>query len=357
MSIVEGLAAFSSSIFFCFVLKKCQIKNDDLTSIPQQSHVSQHKFKGVYVELLLPIVELGRAETLLNNDSIITKAVQEAGESILVYIFDEAEQSVVNSADMFQYMSDVYSQLWDEMVVQKKLNLSCAVVCDAVESPFATPANLFSHRDVQAVYSSSMTPVRSKAITSIRSNAGVDGSVEFIECAKPSAAYASQAENFYVDVGLLEGKPVGFPTFTRVALGGTFDRLHNGHRKLLTLGAGVCKNEGILTVGITSDELLSKKANADIILPYCERAKTVIDFLSIIKPSLSVDIVKLDDPFGPTITDPSIEALVVSSETISGVNKINSLRSEKKFRPLSGVVVRRSNISNLSSSFLRENSL
>ena len=33
----------------------------------------------------------------------------------------------------------------------------------------------------------------------------------------------------------------------QVALGGTFDRLHNGHKKLLSLAASICKKQ--ITIG------------------------------------------------------------------------------------------------------------
>jgi len=40
--------------------------------------------------------------------------------------------------------------------------------------------------------------------------------------------------------------------------------------------------------------------------------------MELIKPSLVYDIVPLHDVYGPTATDPNIQALVVSKETASG---------------------------------------
>ena len=102
------------------------------------------------------------------------------------------------------------------------------------------------------------------------------------------------------------------------------------------------------------DDMLRKKALANLILPYTQRAQTVVDFLTLIKPSIQVNVFQLADPFGPTITDPSIEALVVSSETLGGVRKINELRRDKGFAALAGLVVRREDVSILSSTFIRE---
>ena len=40
------------------------------------------------------------------------------------------------------------------------------------------------------------------------------------------------------------------------------------------------------------------------------------------------EIVPLSDPAGPTKTDPNIECLVVSAETLSGGNAVNKIRKE-----------------------------
>ena len=37
-------------------------------------------------------------------------------------------------------------------------------------------------------------------------------------------------------------------------------------------------------------------------------------FLHAIKPSIALNIVTIDDPFGPTITEPDLDAIVVSTE-------------------------------------------
>jgi pantetheine-phosphate adenylyltransferase len=49
-----------------------------------------------------------------------------------------------------------------------------------------------------------------------------------------------------------------------------------------------------------------------------ERMRGVHRFMELFKPSLVYDIVPLHDVYGPTATDPNIQALVVSKETASG---------------------------------------
>ncbi|VEN57221.1 unnamed protein product [Callosobruchus maculatus] len=64
------------------------------------------------------------------------------------------------------------------------------------------------------------------------------------------------------------------------------------------------------------------------------RMKNVKEFLSDICPELEYRFVTISDPFGPTVTDPTMELLVVSQETTSGGLKINEVRKEKNFPEL-----------------------
>ncbi len=57
----------------------------------------------------------------------------------------------------------------------------------------------------------------------------------------------------------LEDPAALIPQFHRVVCGGTFDRFHNGHRKLLTLAAGCCEPGGTLTIGVTHNAMSNKK--------------------------------------------------------------------------------------------------
>ena len=73
--------------------------------------------------------------------------------------------------------------------------------------------------------------------------------------------------------------------FESVAVGGTFDGLHFGHRKLLTLAvSSVQPMTGRLLVGVTQDAMLSHKAGAKEIMPYDQRAALVRDFLKRLAP-------------------------------------------------------------------------
>lgn len=157
-----------------------------------------------------------------------------------------------------------------------------------------------------------------------------------------------------------------------VAVGGTFDHLHAGHKLLLTATAlalyGSSETSSRrLIVGITGDELLKNKKYSEYLGSWEQRASDVVDFmksiLSFAKPqcmdkevetvhvnkpgpngkaihttlkscSITIECVEIQDPFGPTITDESITALVVSGETRSGGRAVNTKRAENGWAAL-----------------------
>lgn len=62
--------------------------------------------------------------------------------------------------------------------------------------------------------------------------------------------------------------------------------------------------------------------------------KEVREFLNDIDNTLNYEIVPIQDPFGPTATDPDLDLIVVSAETMKGGEKINDIRRSKNFREL-----------------------
>lgn len=107
-----------------------------------------------------------------------------------------------------------------------------------------------------------------------------------------------------------------------IAVGGTFDYFHKGHKKLILTAFE--KGEQVI-IGITSDDFLreiNKPHDKDII----QRISQVENFL--IKNGLTerAKIVILEDYYGPIIRDPSIEAIVVSKETLPRAEEANAIR-------------------------------
>ena len=167
--------------------------------------------------------------------------------------------------------------------------------------------------------------------------------------------------------------PTSDKAHTSVAVGGTFDHLHIGHKLLLTATALLAEPKGSqrnqsqrvhLIIGISGHNLLTKKRFAAELENWDERQRRVADFLESVivfstprkesrklvritersftakyvrvkfDASLTIDYIELQDPFGPTISDEALSALVVSQETRSGGDAINAKRQEKDWTPL-----------------------
>ncbi|KAH0560570.1 bifunctional coenzyme A synthase [Cotesia glomerata] len=126
--------------------------------------------------------------------------------------------------------------------------------------------------------------------------------------------------------------------YNNTVLGGTFDRLHNGHKILLSKAILECSNK--LTVGVTDSSMISRKILWELIEP-CEKRMTALrEFLNDVNPNLIYDIVPISDVYGPTKDDPSFEMIVVSEETQRGAAKVNELRLEKGLNQLDIEVVK-----------------
>ncbi|KAJ5675534.1 hypothetical protein N7462_008431 [Penicillium macrosclerotiorum] len=159
-----------------------------------------------------------------------------------------------------------------------------------------------------------------------------------------------------------------------VIVGGTFDHLHLGHKLLLTALALTLEppteaNEDqnrLLSVGVTGDQLLVNKKYAEFLESWEERFQNTAAFLTAImdfsppeaqnqpprlerttapgpngnfvvmriQPRLAFKFVEIWDPYGPTITEERLTALVVSKETSAGGAAVNVERAKKGWKGL-----------------------
>lgn len=120
--------------------------------------------------------------------------------------------------------------------------------------------------------------------------------------------------------------------YHRGAVGGTFDRLHNAHKVLLSVACVLAQEQ--LVVGVADKDLLKSKLLPELLQPYAERVGHLSEFLVDIKPSLTFDVIPLLDPYGPAGSDPSLEFLVVSEETYRGGMAVNRFRLENDLEEL-----------------------
>jgi len=128
---------------------------------------------------------------------------------------------------------------------------------------------------------------------------------------------------------------ISMSEYSLVAMGGTFDIIHRGHLTLLSNAFAVSDK---VIIGITSDELATKKGKI-LVNKYDQRFENLTSIISKEFPDSSFQISKLENDFGPAVLEKEVEALIVSDETSPQGNILNQLRAEKKIPPVQIIVV------------------
>jgi pantetheine-phosphate adenylyltransferase len=140
-----------------------------------------------------------------------------------------------------------------------------------------------------------------------------------------------------INVRNLKNKSEEFP-FKVVGLGGSFDHLHPGHHVLIQTAFKLGKH---VAIGLSTENLLNGKQFRDKIQPYKVREDNLRKYIesTLHVPKQNYTIIPLDDPFGPAITNPDLDAHVSSQETYLGSLKINELRIKNGLNPLTIVII------------------
>lgn len=117
--------------------------------------------------------------------------------------------------------------------------------------------------------------------------------------------------------------------YQTVGLGGTFDHFHKGHEHFLQFASNLSSH---LIIGITDQKLTKNKPYAHTIENFSVRQNAVKKYCQ--THDISFEIVKLQDVYGPTLSDLSIQALCVTEETTQGAVMINEMRQKQKMSQL-----------------------
>ena len=112
----------------------------------------------------------------------------------------------------------------------------------------------------------------------------------------------------------------------KVMVGGTFDPLHDGHRRLLGRSFELAGKEGQVVIGLTTDPFARKKIHPT--RPFDTRKKELIEFISDQNFTAHWVIEPLNDQYGSAL-DANFDAIVVSEETLPVAMDINKLRRER----------------------------
>ncbi len=115
----------------------------------------------------------------------------------------------------------------------------------------------------------------------------------------------------------------------RVAMGGTFDVLHDGHKALLD--AAFALRPGAVLIGLTTDRF-ARETRAEV-HPFAVRERGLARYLrSHGRRGFAIE--PIDDAFGPADEQPDLDVLVVSAERAHVGKALNEARVQKGLRPL-----------------------
>lgn len=121
----------------------------------------------------------------------------------------------------------------------------------------------------------------------------------------------------------------------KVALGGTFQYLHDGHARLIEKAFEIAGG-GKVHIGLTSDEMLQKSHNVE---SYENRRGRLLEYIKKMGvPEEKYEVTRLNDPCGPTLEE-DFDYIIVSPETYPVALKINSIREKKEKKPLEIVYI------------------
>ena len=116
--------------------------------------------------------------------------------------------------------------------------------------------------------------------------------------------------------------------FQRCLVGGTFDRLHAGHRLLLDAAARAAQN---VEVHITSDAMADRKSVN--MQSFETRRDELLNWVDHHAPK-RVTVHQLTDAHGPAPRHPTADAIVATPETRGECDRINALREENGLHSL-----------------------
>ena len=127
--------------------------------------------------------------------------------------------------------------------------------------------------------------------------------------------------------------------FRNAVIGGTFDKLHQGHTLLIKTACTTAKTDSI---GLTSNVYLQNypKKHSDKLFPYEYRLEQLTKFISSLSSDYNFYIFPIDHPWNNfSIQSPELDCIVVSEETIQTAEIINNERKKNSLKELAIVII------------------
>lgn len=363
-----------------------------------QLHASsaQRSFQHGLAILAMPYTSLDR----IANEAILETALQQRTSKLSIVLrSDDVHASSHSIASLRKYVGEVYSALWDCEMGSEHPEIVLDAVVYVQNLPNAAPEQWIHHvadldyivshdsicgwtsegsggrgsqyQDTDGVgglhsyvsainadrASRNLSPVAAVPVDPWPNGASMsflkENNVHYLDDDAIEMDSSSEEESSsFLGGAVIPSKSL----FSSACVGGTFDGMHHGHRKLLTLAvSSVQPGTGKLLVGVTVDAMLQHKQHAELIPPLQERMHNVQKFLHRLAPGMknNIRIVPIEDAYGPPGSGPDFDALVLSHETLDTGHYLNQHRIKLGLKPLQLLCTRRTEPHGMSSTSLR----
>lgn len=124
--------------------------------------------------------------------------------------------------------------------------------------------------------------------------------------------------------------------YQNALLGGTFDRLHKGHKNLLDQAF---LQSRMVTIGIAKSNLFQKKALFPIIEGYVVRVASLKKYLVENGYRNRATIISIDDIYGNSLDEKNLDAIFIPATGVDNANLINTGRQKLHYPPLKIIII------------------
>ncbi len=161
---------------------------------------------------------------------------------------------------------------------------------------------------------------------------------DFPTVVQKTEGIAHGSPNFILGIPAPKGRDLSRSArpYKLVALGGTFDVLHAGHRHLLS---EAFKLGDVVLIGVTSERLVATLHKKHEVRSFSSRVRDLNRFLKTQHWSARARVTALREPYGPAARRKRLQALIVSKGTLPSGRRLNRLRRQNDLQPLDLVIV------------------